>query len=45
MYLTDYEFHRISKDVTKMFIAALFIIAKTNTKIQKSLTVGWRNEL
>ena len=28
MYITDYEFHRILKDVTKMFIAALFIIAK-----------------
>lgn len=29
-----------------MFIAALLIIAKkNNTKIQKSLTVGWINEL
>lgn len=29
-----------------MFIAALLIIAKKkNTKIQKSLTVGWINEL
>ena len=44
MYITDYELHRILKGMAEMFTAILVTRAKT-LKIQKSLTVGWINEL